>query len=410
MALGKISFWTVVVGGGAFIYAVEFPAAFEGVAPGWTKWSAGVRLFAADHGIGSKPPSAAREPRPHINVSVEKVERGPMAFRLESVGAVQPIASVAIRTRIDAEIASIEKPDGAAVKAGDVLVRLDDRQLLTQIHQNAALLEKDQTAIEQATRDSSRAGTLMTTGAGPKLNVENAQTALRAAQAAVAADEALLQNLRVQESWYTLTAPISGRLGVFASKTGNIVRAADTTTAGVLATINQMSPIYVAFPVAQVDLGKLREALKLGPVKLVATPQGGERTAAGEISEIDNLIDSGTGTVMVRATFPNTDELLWPGQLCNLEITLWTDPDDVSVSRRSPVETSDSDYVFTVDIDKGVAHQKQVEVGRLQDNRYVVTSGLSGGETVVDDGKDLLSEGSLVTIKDMPEDADDAAP
>ena len=401
MGLGKVAFWLVVVGAGAFGYAVMNPAMVETRAPGWTKWSDGIRVFAANHGIGAKPPAPAATGGPRANVSVETATRGPVAYRLSAVGTVQPIVSVAVRTRIDAQIASVEKPDGAAVKAGDVLVRLDDRQLVTQIRQNEALLQKDQAAVEQSTRDTSRAATLVSTGSGPTLNVQNAQTALKAAQAAVASDQALLDNLRVQETWYTLSAPISGRLGVFTSKTGNIVRAADTTANGVLTTINQMSPIYVAFPIPQVDLGKLREALKLGPVKLVATPQGGEKTAAGEISEIDNLIDSGTGTVTIRATFKNADELLWPGQLCNLDITLWTDPDDVTVSRRAPVESNSADHVFVVD-DKAVAHKVKITVGRLQDNRYVVSSGLVGGETVVDDGKDFLADGARVNIKDAP--------
>lgn len=399
MKTGQFAFWTLAIGAGAFAYAVEYPAQIEGFAPGWTKWSAGAREFATRFGGQQAAPADAR--RPTVNVSVEKVERGPLPYRISAVGTVQPIASVAVRTRIDAQIAEIEKPDGAAVKAGDVLVRLDDRQLLAQIRQTEALLEKDKTAIEQATRDSARASSLMSSGSGPGLNVQNAQTARKAAEAAVAGDQAQLDNLRVQESWYTLTAPISGRLGVFTSKAGNILRAADTTAAGILTTINQMSPIYIAFAIPQVDLGQLREAMRMGGVKVAATPQGGERKATGEVTEIENIIDAGTGTVVVHATFPNTDESLWPGQLCNLDITLWTDADDVTVSRLAPIETDKADYVFAVDANN-VARRKQIVVGRLQDNRYVVTSGLAGGEMVVDDGKDFLRDGAAVNIKDAP--------
>ncbi len=403
MGVKSVLGWTVFLACAAFVTGIESPATFEPYANGWTKSTADIRSFADAHGMiffGKPQPAAASGGRPRVNVSVEKVARGPIPFHVDTVGTVQPVASVAIRSRIDATIAELVKSDGDRVQAGDVLVKLDDRQVLTQIRQAEATLEKDRAAIEQSTRDASRAGTLLNSTSGPLLNLQNAQTAQKAAQAAAQADQAQLDNLKIQESWYTLSAPISGRLGVFSSKVGNIIRTADSTATGNLVTINQMSPIYVAFPIPQVQLASLREAIAESPVKVVATPQGGARQAAGEITVIDNLIDPGTGTVMVRATFPNSDEVLWPGQLCNVELTLRTEPDDVSVSRLAIVRQNNVDYVYTVD--DNVAHKRKITLGRFQDGRFVVTEGLKGGEDIVDDGKDFLSDGAPVAIKAAP--------
>ena len=412
-ALGKLILLFVVL----FAAAVAWPAYVDRYFPGWGERAVAVRAhlpasiakalpkYADQDNKTANAPLAARSgagptpsvARPPVPVIVETVQRGPIPVRIEAVGTVQPIASVAIKTRVDAEIEDIRVPDGASVKAGDVLVDLDARQIDAQIQQSEATLAKDQTALDQAVRDVARFSTLASRGAGTQLNLDNSQTAESAAKAQIASDEALIANQNVQRSWYTITSPINGRVGTFSAKPGNILRASDNTVTGTLATIVQTQPIYVAFSVPQGWIPELRDAIKANGAQTAATPQGGSKSSSGQVSMLDNMVDVTTGTVMVRATFPNQDEALWPGQLCNVTVTLRTDPDTVSIPREATQSGQIGNYVFVVE--NGIAHIRQVKIGRYQDGRDIVIDGLKGGETIVTDGALQLIEGARVDIQ-----------
>ena len=190
---------------------------------------------------------------------------------------------------------------------------------------------------------------------------------------------------------------MEGRVGTFTAKAGNIIRTADNAATGVLATIVQTEPIYVAFSVPQVSLAPLREAVDQGGGEVVATPQGGKKSSTGKIAVLDNAIDPTTGTITIRAVFNNADETLWPGQLCNVRVTLRTDPDLVSVPRTATQAGQIGNYVYVVE--DNVARLRKVKVGRFQDGRDVIIDGLKGGETVVSDGALLLADGSRVVVQ-----------
>jgi RND family efflux transporter MFP subunit len=251
--------------------------------------------------------------------------------------------------------------------------------------------------LEAANRDVLRLQDLFGRGSGTQLALDNARTALAAANATLAADRALLENQKVQLTWYTLSAPITGHVGTFTAKAGNILRAGDNTVTGIIATIVQTSPIYVAFSVPQATLAGLREAMAEGNGEVRATPQGGTRTAAGKISVIDNTIDTTTGTIMLRAVFPNETETLWPGQLCNVRVTLRTDPDVVSIPRSATQSGQNGNFVYVVE--NGVAKVRPIKVSRFQDGRDIVTEGLNGTETIVSDGGLLLVDGVRVNVR-----------
>ncbi len=335
--------------------------------------------------------------RPPVPVNVDTVQRGPMPVRVDAVGMAQPVASVALKTRVDAQIETIHVADGAYVQAGDKLVKLDSRQIEAQIKQTEANIAKDNATVEQSERDVLRLTDLLGRGSGTQLNVDNAKTQLAAARAVLAADQALLDNQNVQLSWYTLNAPITGRVGTFTAKAGNIVRAGDNTATGIIATIVQTSPIYVAFSIPQTSLPQVREALARGHDEVRATPQGGTRTANGRISVIDNSIDTATGTIMIRALFENADDVLWPGQLCNVRVTLRVDPDTISVPRSATQSSQNGNFVYVVE--NGIAKMRPVKVGRFQDGRDIIIEGLQGGETIVSDGALLLIDGARVDIR-----------
>ncbi len=405
--MGKKGLTLLVAAVGALAGAVYWPSAVEGVFPGWANRTAFIRAWMPGGGANApvataagEKPAPARGPtiqRPPVPVDIDTVQRGPMPLRIDAVGTVQPINTTSIRTRIDAQIDKIFVADGARVNAGDVLVKLDSRQIEAQIRQTEATIAKDQTVIEQTSRDLFRASDLFSKNSGPQLNVDNAKTAVAAAKATLAADQASLDNLKIQLSWYTLNAPISGRVSAFSSKAGNIIRTADNTSTGILATIVQTSPIYVAFSVPQVVLAPLREAVDRGEGDVRATPQGGARSAVGKIAVVDNTIDPTTGTITIRAVFDNADDVLWPGQLCNVRVTLKTEPDIISIPRSATQSGQVGNFVYVVE--NGVAHVRKVKVGRFQDGRDIILDGLQGGETIVSDGALLLAEGSRIDVR-----------
>ena len=388
---------------------VYWPAQFEGAFPGWIERTAFLRSMmpGATANLPQKPQVAqvsvaqaalnAAAARPPVPVDIDTVQRGPMPVRLDAVGVAQPVATVALKTRIDAQIDKVFVADGALVKAGDILVKLDSRQIEAQIRQTEASIAKDQAAIEQASRDVTRLSDLLTRGSGTQLNVENARTTLASAKATFEGDQALLANQKVQLSWYTLSAPIDGRVGTFTAKAGNIVRAGDNTVSGIIATIVQTTPIYVAFSIPQIALPDVRDAIASGRGEVRATPQGGQRPATGKISVIDNSIDATTGTIMIRALFENADDILWAGQLCNVRVTLRTDPDVVSVPRTATQSGQAGNFVYVVE--NGSARIRPVKVGRFQDGRDIIIDGLKGGETVVSDGALLLIDGSRIEVR-----------
>ena len=332
--------------------------------------------------------------RPPAPVVLDTATKGPVAVVVEAVGAVQPIATVALKSRVDAQVQEIRVADGAVVQAGDVIAILDSRQIQAQIKQAEASLARNSTTLEQARRDVGRFEELVERASGTKVNLDNARTQVAAAQALIMGDQAQIENLKVQLSYYTIIAPISGRIGSVGVKAGNIIRAGDNNPTGTLGTIIQIKPIYVAFSIPQRLLPDLRESVKADTSIVEAIPQGAKTAAKGKIAFVENTIDIATGTVIVRARFENADEFLWPGQLCNLRITLRTEDNVVSIPRNATQAGQVGSFVYV--IEKGVARVQQVSIGRTQDGRDVVTEGLKGGESIVVEGALGLINGARV--------------
>jgi membrane fusion protein, multidrug efflux system len=408
MKLKSLLSWIILAGVAAAAVAVYSPETAERLAPGTGVKAKQLRAMIPESLrtqlglVETEAPARAVEPaakpaRPAVPILVAQVKRGPMPVRIDAIGSVQPIATVALRSRVDAQIDKILVADGASVKAGDILIKLDSRQIEAQIKQAEAALAKDHAALEQAQRDVARYGDLVSKQAGTQLNLDNAKTAVMASKAAIMGDQAAIDNLLVQLTYYTISAPISGRVGTISLKAGNLIRGGDNGSTGTLATINQTTPIYVAFSVPQRLLADLRKSLQDGGAQTSAIPQGGDRGPSGKVAVLDNAIDASTGTVMVRAIFQNDDEFLWPGQLCDIRVTLRTDPDVISVARQAVQVGQDGNYVFIVQ--DRIAHVRKVTVDRTQDGADIISAGLSGDETVVTEGAMLLVEGSNTEIR-----------
>ncbi len=336
---------------------------------------------------------SARAPARVIPIDTAVAEKKPVPVRVEALGNVTPISSVAIKSRLETTIVGVHFQDGARVKEGDLLFTLDGRQLQAQIAQAEGVVARDQAQLEQAERDVRRYTELVAKAATPQTNLDNAKTAVDTAKAAIKADGAMLENFKVQLSFTKITAPISGRVSAANVKIGNFVRPADTAP---LVTINQMAPVYVSFSVPQKVLPDIRKAIAAETATVEAAIQGETRKASGSVSMIENSVDATTGMVMVRATMPNTDEILWPGTLVTTQMTLRVEDAVVVPSTAIQVSQTGS-FVFVVDGD--TARVQPIKVERVVGNMTVIESGLKGGEAVVTDGQLLLSNGSKVSVR-----------
>jgi membrane fusion protein, multidrug efflux system len=345
--------------------------------------------------VAQAPSQGARPVAVEVATAVKK--KSPV--QLSALGNVSPIASVAVRPRIDSEITAIEFADGAMVRQGDVLVRLDSRAIDAQIQQAEGNLARDQAQLEGAERDMRRYTDLVAKGATPILNLDNAKTQVGTFAGAIKADQAQIQNLKVQLSYCTIKAPISGRISVAALKVGNFVRVADSQP---IATIIQIAPIYVTFTVPQASLPDIRKALAAETATVMAITPGESRSASGAVTMIENTVDGMTGLVTIRATMPNTDDLLWPGTLVNVQLTL-RDEEAVVVPTAAVQVSQQGTFVFVVR--DGKAAVQPVKVARVAGRETVLESGLQGAETVVTDGFLQLTNGARVAVRGNKPDA-----
>ena len=355
--------------------------------------AAGIVVAATRGGLWSGG-AVAQAPRLNaprlVPVEIATAARKTIPVRIEALGSVTPIASVAIKTRIDSEIVDVHFRDGAMVRKGDLLFTLDSRALDAQIKQNRGLLEGAKANLDQAERDVARYTELLAKNATTQVTLNNARTQVNIWRAAVDSNTGQLENLAIQLSYCSIRAPITGRASMATVKVGNFVRQADMAP---LATIIQTAPVYVTFAVPQGFLPDLRQALTNESATIEAAIPGDTRRATGQVTMIENSVDAPTGTVPVRATMPNPDELLWPGTLVTVRLT-FREEEAVTVPSTAVQVSQSGSYVFVV-VD-GAAKVQPVTVARVVDSESVIASGLDGGETVVTNGQLLLSNGTKV--------------
>ena len=350
----------------------------------------------------SGPAQAARTAGPSaraLPVLAAEVATRPMPVEIATIGSVQPIASVAVKPRIDGQIVKVAVQDGQEVKAGDVLFVLDSRQAQAALDQALATLQRDRAQLAGAQRELERLTPLGRKDYASKQQLDAAQTNVDAAQATLKADQAAVEGAEVELSYTTIRAPIDGRLGTVAFKLGNTVRSGD---AAALVTLNQLQPIYVAFSVAERYLAELQKAMAAGPLPVTATIPGSQGVVAkGQVSYVENAIDSQSGTLSVKATFANQQETLWPGQFVNVVVQLRIEPDAVVAPSEAVQQGQNGAYVFVIKPDDTV-DLRPVTVDRSIGDQTVVASGLKAGDRVVTDGQMRLTPGAKVEVQKAP--------
>lgn len=353
----------------------------------------GAGLWWTFGGSGVQTAQQKKKGPPVISVLAGKALRKDVPFRVESLGTVQPLLTVSIRSRVDSQVVKVHFEDGAKVNEGDMLFTLDSRSIDAQILQAEATLARDKAQLEKANRDVERISGLAAKGTLSQVQEADAKTNVEVLKATVAQDEANLQNLRVMRTYYDVKAPVTGRIGVANVRQGAIVRTADAGTP--LATINQIAPIYVAFGVPERFIPELRAAGDKATVEV--SFQSELNMSGGKVAFIENTVDPQTGTILVRGIFQNADEKLWPGTLASVRVTLRTDPNLVTVPAEAVQVGQKGSFVYV--IENNIAKVKPVKVLRSADGEAVLSDGLNGDETVVTDGQLSLRDGSRVNIK-----------
>jgi multidrug efflux system membrane fusion protein len=355
------------------------------------------------------PAAVAHAPK-GAPVTVVSVVQKPAPVEISTVGRVQTLASVAVRSRIDGVISAVSVTDGQEVKAGDELFRIDDRQAQAALKQAQANLGKDQAQLVNAQRELARLTPLAAKNFTTKQDLDTASTTVATLQATIAADQAAIDAAKITLSYTIIRAPIAGRIGTIALKLGSSVRAADSTA---LVTINQLQPILVAYSISQEDMSELQRAMAAGPVAVrVRIPDSSAPMQQGDVSYVENAIDPATNTLSVKAQFPNTDEVLWPSQFVNVTMIVRVEPNAIVVPTVAVEVNQDGNYVWVVKPDKTVEMRK-VTVSRQLGDETVLNDGVKVAEQVVTEGQLRLEQGTKVEATPataIPATADKAAP
>lgn len=358
-----------------------------------------VSVLAACSADKSSPASnSAKLSQQSVPVVVTDVVRKTVAVRVEGIGNVESLASVAVKSRVDGQIVKVGFRDGADVSQGQVLFEIDPRPAAAQLKQAEAKLASDIALLDHAKEQDARYKDLLQKNFISPDAYAQYKTNLDSSKANVEADRAAVENARLQVEYCTIRAPITGRAGRIMIQQGNLVKANDTNP---LVIINQLSPIYVNFSVPEQYLPQIRAATQGGssPVEVSATGVDGKPLhVAGTLAFIDNTVDTATGTIRLRATVPNRDAALWPGQFVHAALTLGEQPDALVVPSEAVQTGPRGSYVFVVD-GAAKAQMRDVVVDRAAGHETLIAKGLEAGEKVVVDGQSRLLPGTAVTIK-----------
>ncbi len=359
-------------------------------------------------GVAAPAPEAARSRAPApIPVVAAMTRAQDVPVYVTGIGAVQAFNTVTVKVRVDGELQKVSFTEGQDVKAGDVLAQIDPRPFAASLAQAQAAKAKDMAQLNNAKMDLERYKTLVAKNAASQQTLDTQTAQVAQYEAAVQGDQAAIDSAEVQLGYTTIKAPISGRTGVRLVDQGNIVRATDTT--GVVV-ITQVKPISVIFAMPQDRLDELVAAMAHGPVAVLAFKRDGTtQLGTGKVELIDNQIDSSTGTLRVKATFPNDDLKLWPGAFVNVQVQVRMLTAAVTLPAQVVQRGADGLFVYVIKPDDTV-EKRTVTLGPTTAGTSVIASGLKLDERVVVDGQLRLTPGAKVSVTGAPPPATAPAP
>lgn len=351
--------------------------------------------FLALTGCRRQPPDAPA-PAP-VPVYATQVVQRTVGLTRNAVGLVQPLHSVALQSQVDGVVAQIHFVEGDEVKAGALLVTLDQRPFQTALISARAQLAQAHATAEKATADDQRYARLHDEHAISDSDFAQYATAATSARAAVAVQEAAVVTARLNLDYTEIRAPIAGRTSRLAQREGALVKANDS--AQPLLILNQMAPIGVVFALPESDLAAVRAAFATSPVEVTAQTHGADQQPVqGWLNYLDNTVGTTTGTIALRATFDNGDGALWPGQFVDVSIRLREIPNALVVPGTAIVVGQQGSQIFVVKADSTV-DIRVVHTGVIAGDNIVVFDAVQAGDTVVTDGQLRLVPGTHVTVK-----------
>jgi multidrug efflux system membrane fusion protein len=345
--------------------------------------------------VGSVPKADAAPKGTHTAVSVETatVERSDMPVYLQGLGTVQAYYTVTITARVDGELQKVAFNEGQSVKQGDLLALIDPRPFQAALDQALAAHDKDVAQLASAKSDLERYEVLAPKELASKQTLEEQRALVQSLTAQIKGDQATIDNARTQLSYTTIRSPINGRTGIRKVDPGNIVHATDT---GGIVVVTQVQPIVCIFTLPEDALADVADALSKGEVKVAAMSRNGKTEYdRGTVALIDNQIDQTTGTIRIKATFPNARNNLWPGEFVNAKVLVRTVHDALTMPTAAIQHGPDGQFTYVVKSDSTV-EARPVQVESESGDLTIVTGGLRQGERVVISNQYRLQPGTMV--------------
>jgi multidrug efflux system membrane fusion protein len=334
-----------------------------------------------------------------VPVSAAQIVVKSMPVRLMAIGNVEPFTTVAIKARVDGQLISVKFKEGDEVRQGSVMFEIDPRPFAASLKQAQANLLKDRALFDRASEQEKRYKDLLSKNFISPDAYAQVQTNTATAAATVSADEAAIENARLSLDYCTIRSPVTGYAGRIQIQQGNLVKANDSNP---LVTVNQVVPIYTSFSVPEQNVSDIRKYQADGVLKVQAAfTNAAHAPVAGKLSFIDNTADMTTGTIKLKAEFPNTDKALWPGQFVNVVLTLYEQKDAVVAPSAAIQNGPAGQYVYVVKPNQTV-EMRVIKIARAEGDDTVVASGLQPGEQVVIVGQLRLAPGMKVNVgKDL---------
>jgi multidrug efflux system membrane fusion protein len=332
------------------------------------------------------------EPPRNIAVPIvaATVEQKDVPLQLKAIGTVEAYSNVSVKTQITGELTGVHFKEGQDVSKGQLLFTLDKRPFEAALKQAQGVLAKDLAQAANARTQAKRYEALNQAGVVSKEEYDQMESNANALEAAVVADQAAVENARVQLVYCTIYSPIDGRTGPLLIHQGNMIKANDTPF---LVSINQVQPIYATFTVPEQNLADIKGYSSGSRLRVQAfIPNDIRGPATGWLSFIDNTVDQATGTIKLKGEFANTDRRLWPGQFVDVVLTLAQQPKAIVVPSQALQNGQQGQFVFVIKSDMTV-ETRPVTIDRSTDGQAVVAKGLAAGEQVVTDGQLRLVPG-----------------
>ena len=333
-----------------------------------------------------------------IPVTVAHADYADVPVTVDGIGTVQALNTVNIRPMVDGPLIAVKFREGQDVHTGDVLALIDPRTYQAAYDQAVAKKAQDEATLANARVDLTRYTKLAKTQYTTAQQADTQRATVAQDEALVRQDQAQIDSAHTNLSYTTIASPVQGRTGIRQVDAGNLVHSTDTTPITVVTTLQ---PITVVFTLPQQTLPDVAAAMKVGRPTVLALPQNGESSTPidrGTVAVLDNEVDQTTGTIKLKAVFPNAGLTLWPGAFVNVRLLLRTDRHVLTVPTQALQRGPLGAFVFVVG-DKGMASRRSVDVAQQNETQAVVTSGLKPGEAVVMEGSSRVTDGAKVQVQ-----------